>query len=107
MLSTPQILQPSQICIPFKRGVCFPKLFFKSQMYKCLANDGRICISKDVIFNELRFSYSSLFASSSTQTPSVRTHFISFPLSFSSLKTTPTSSSHLGGVSPTTSILNT
>ena len=43
--------------------------------YKCLSPSGRIYISKNVLFDELRFSYSDLFPSSSNSTKSLDSYF--------------------------------
>jgi len=65
-------------CFPLLRPYHTHKLNFRSQEflvlgyfsshkgYKCLSLTGRIYISKDVLFNELRFSYFDLFPSSSS-----------------------------------------
>ena len=42
--------------------------------YKCLSADGRIYISKDVVFNESKFPYPDLFFSSPTSHPSLESH---------------------------------
>ena len=63
-------------CFPLLKPYHTHKLNFRSQEciflgyssshrgYKCLSSTGRIYISKDVLFNELRFPYSDLFSSS-------------------------------------------
>ena len=43
--------------------------------YKCLSSFGRIYISKDVLFNELRFPYIDLFPSSSNPTKNLDSYF--------------------------------
>ena len=43
--------------------------------YKCLSSFGRIYISKDVLFNELRFPYANLFPSSSNSTKNLDSYF--------------------------------
>lgn len=48
-----------------------------------MAPDGKIYISKDVIFNEIRFPYSSLFPKFPTSSTSPTQISVSFPLSFS------------------------
>lgn len=65
---------------------------FHHKGYKCLAADGKIYISKDVILNEIRFPYPSMFPSISV-TPTSSTHVsIIVPLTFSSFNTSsPTS----------------
>ena len=67
-------------CFPLLRPYHTHKLNFRSQEclflgyslshkgYKCLSSFGRIYISKDVLFNELRFPYDGLFSSSSNST---------------------------------------
>jgi histone deacetylase 1/2 len=64
-------------CFPFLRPYHTTKLAYRSQEcvflgyssvykgYKCLSPEGRIYISKDVLFNEQKFPYSQLFPSSS------------------------------------------
>ena len=47
--------------------------------YKCLSSSGRIYISKDVFFNELRFPYTDLFPSSSNSTKKFDSYFILSP----------------------------
>jgi histone deacetylase 1/2 len=37
--------------------------------YKCLSPEGKVYISKDVVFNELEFPYSTLFSAPSSSTP--------------------------------------
>lgn len=37
--------------------------------YKCLSPSGKLIISKDVLFNEYKFPYPSLFSSTSTSSP--------------------------------------
>lgn len=51
--------------------------------YKCMAPDGKIYISKDVIFNEIRFQYTSLFLKSPTSSTSPTQIYVPVPLSFS------------------------
>ncbi|RZB70581.1 putative mitochondrial protein [Glycine soja] len=48
--------------------------------YKCFSSSGRLFISKDVVFNEIRFPYTDLFESSSVSStiPSSSTHFSQF-----------------------------
>ena len=71
-------------CYPFLRPYNTHKLAYRSQQciflgyssshkgYKCLASDGHIYISKDVVFHEALFPYSSLFPNSSkTSVPSL------------------------------------
>jgi len=65
-------------CYPFLRPYDTNKLQFRSKEcvflgyspshkgYKCLSSEGRLYISKDVIFNESSFPYTSLFPSTST-----------------------------------------
>uniref|UniRef100_A0A151UG14 Retrovirus-related Pol polyprotein from transposon TNT 1-94 n=1 Tax=Cajanus cajan TaxID=3821 RepID=A0A151UG14_CAJCA len=65
-------------CFPHLRPYNRTKLQLRSQEclflgystshkgYKCLAADGRLYISKDVIFNEAKFPYKTLFTSSPT-----------------------------------------
>ena len=43
--------------------------------YKCLSSSRRVYISKDALFNELRFPYSDLFSPSSSSTKSLDTYF--------------------------------
>ena len=43
--------------------------------YKCLSSFGRINISKDVLFNELRFPYSDMFPSSSNPIKNLDSYF--------------------------------
>jgi histone deacetylase 1/2 len=71
-------------CFPFLRPYHTTKLAYRSQEciflgysstykgYKCLSPDGRIYVSKDVLFNEQRFPYPQLFPNShTTETPSM------------------------------------
>ena len=74
-------------CFPLLRPYHTHKLNFRSQEclfqgyssshkgYKCLSSSGRVYISKDVLFNELRFPYSELFPSSSSSTKSLDSYF--------------------------------
>jgi len=43
--------------------------------YKCLSSTDRIYISKDVLFNELRFPYLDLFSSSSNPVQNTNSYF--------------------------------
>ena len=43
--------------------------------YKCLSSTGRIYISKDVLFNELRYPYFDLFPSSSSSVQNLDSYF--------------------------------
>ena len=68
--------------------------------YKCLSSTGRIYISMDVLFNELRFLYLDLFSSSSSSTQNITSYFslnpdLSPPISAStpSLSQIPSSNS--------------
>jgi len=68
--------------------------------YKYLSSTGRIYISKDVLFNELRFPYLDLFSSSSSSTQNITSYFnlnpdLSSPVSAStpSLSQIPSSNS--------------
>lgn len=61
--------------------------------YKCLSSDGILFISKDVIFNEVRFPYNNIFSSPKHSSLSTSI-IISVHLSFSNLST------HLSHTSP-------
>lgn len=88
-------------CYPLLRPYNAHKFQFRSQEcvflgysnshkgYKCLPADGRIYLSKDVIFNEVRFPYSSLFP---IKTQSVTTYPISSIIPI--VGPTPSSNSH-------------
>ncbi|KAK2420319.1 putative mitochondrial protein [Trifolium repens] len=64
-------------CFPFLRPYHTTKLAYRSQEcvflgysstykgYKCLSPEGRVYISKDVLFNEQKFPYPSLFSTTS------------------------------------------
>ncbi|CAJ2671926.1 unnamed protein product, partial [Trifolium pratense] len=68
-------------CFPFLRPYHTTKLAYRSQEcvflgysstykgYKCLSPEGRVYISKDVLFNEQRFPYSSLFSNTKSNNP--------------------------------------
>ena len=43
--------------------------------HKCFSSSGRVYISKDVLFNELRFPYSNLFPSSSNPIKNLDSYF--------------------------------
>ena len=43
--------------------------------YNCLSSTGKIYISKDVLFNELRFPYLDLFPSSSSPVQNITSYF--------------------------------
>jgi len=70
-------------CFPLLKPYYTHKLDFRSQEcvflgysssykgYKCLSSTGRIYISMDVLFNELRFLYLDLFSSSSSSTQNI------------------------------------
>ena len=70
-------------CFPLLRPYNKHKLQFRSQEclflgystshkgYKCLSPDGRLYISKDVIFNEAKFPYSTLFEAATTPTDTI------------------------------------
>ena len=74
-------------CFPLLKPYHTHKLDFKSQEcvflgyssshkgYKCLSSTGRIYISKDVLFNELRFPYLDLFSSSCSSTQNITSYF--------------------------------
>ena len=74
-------------CFPLLRPYHTHKLNFRSQEcvffgyssshkgYKCLSSIGRIYISKDVLFNELRFPYLDLFPSSSSPAQNITSYF--------------------------------
>ncbi|KAK2373624.1 putative mitochondrial protein [Trifolium repens] len=62
-------------CFPFLRPYHSTKLAYRSQEcvfflgysstykgYKCLSSDGRVYVSKDVLFNEQRFPYNQIFS---------------------------------------------
>ncbi|MCI00444.1 retrovirus-related pol polyprotein from transposon tnt 1-94, partial [Trifolium medium] len=65
-------------CFPFLRPYHNTKLAYRSQEciflgysstykgYKCLSPDGHIYVSKDVLFNEQKFPYPSLFGQTNT-----------------------------------------
>ena len=81
-------------CFPFLRPYNSHKLDYRSQEciflgystahkgYKCLAPNGHIYISKDVLFQESKFPYSTLFHTipSSVPTKSSTTSFFTVPL---------------------------
>ncbi|CAJ2673651.1 unnamed protein product [Trifolium pratense] len=96
-------------CFPHLRPYNSHKLDFRSTKcvylgpsphhkgYKCLSPDGRVYISKDVVFNELEFPYSILFPNTSRSAPTNSTH------SWSSV--IPTLPSIVSGTPPTESAI--
>jgi len=90
-------------CFPFTRPYNSSKLEFRSKEciflgyspshkgYKCLDSEGRLYVSKDVVFNEHRFPYKELFSSNqpSTTADSCST-FSTFPILQPSHNITPT-----------------
>jgi histone deacetylase 1/2 len=72
-------------CFPFLRPYHTTKLAYRSQEcvflgysstykgYKCLSPEGRVYVSKDVLFNEQRFPYPSLFPTTSADTTTTTT----------------------------------
>lgn len=55
--------------------------------YKCLSPFGRLCISKDVLFNGCKFPYTSLFSSTSTSPMSSSNYVSSIIPTFSQFGT--------------------
>ena len=108
-------------CFPFLRPYSTHKLDFRSQEcvflgyssshkgYKCLSTSGKIYISKDVIFNEMRFPYCDFFKQSPTQATSFSQYFtlnpdLSLPCHNSSL-TSPTPTHQLSISSPISAVV--
>jgi len=105
-------------CFPFIRPYNSQKMNFHStecvflgyspnhKGYKCLGSTGKIFISKDVIFNEIKFPYVTLFPTDQTTSLShdASTLPTSFPLftssTVSSSSTTPPNLSHLNTPRP-------
>jgi len=95
-------------CFPFLRPYNAHKLNFRSQEcvflgyssshkgYKCLSSSGKIYISKDVIFNEHRFSYCDIFQQQPIPVSSLSQYFTLNP-DLSPLSPTP--------LTPPTSVL--
>ena len=73
-------------CFPLLRPYNKNKFQFRSQECaflghspghkgcKCLSSDGRIYISKDIVFNESKFPYPNLFSSSTSSHSSLESH---------------------------------
>ena len=100
-------------CLPLLRPYHTHKLNFRSQEclflryssshkgYKCLSSSGKVYISKDVLFNELRFPYFDLF---STSTSSITNLDFYFSLNPNLSPPSVSSISQTSQVSDTTSI---
>ncbi|KAI5415496.1 hypothetical protein KIW84_040790 [Lathyrus oleraceus] len=67
------------------KNVCSWAILLNTRV-KCLAPDGKIYISKDVIFNEIKFPYSSMFASTFMSSPNNTQNSIHVPFSFTSFQ---------------------
>ncbi|KAI5416369.1 hypothetical protein KIW84_041438 [Lathyrus oleraceus] len=90
--------------LDFRSQECVFLCYFTSHKgYRCLASNGRLYISKDVLFNELRFPYPELFLKYSSFVPpstSVSLPTLSMvPTYFSSLLSNPTSHQSYSGSS--------
>lgn len=99
-------------CFPFLRPYNKHKMDFRSQEciylgvsphhkgHKCLAANGKIYISKDVLFNECRFPYATIFPTSSSSSQSIST----FPSHIPLASTSPLSNSVPPSTSPCNSV---